>query len=71
MAWKGGDWTEEGRRGGQKRAEEEEKGRRKEGGERDYSGGFSLKGNVPHVACNVWLSGNGNQKYVVLMSTNL
>lgn len=38
MTWKGGDWTEGGLRGGQKRAEEEGKGRRKEGGERDYSG---------------------------------
>ena len=38
---------------------------------RNYSGGFSLKGNVPHVASNVWLRGNGNPKYVVLMSTNL
>ena len=37
----------------------------------NYSGQSSLKGNVPHVACNVWPRGNGNQKYVVLMSTNL
>ena len=37
----------------------------------NYSGQSSLKGYVPHVACNVWPRGNGNQKYVVLMSTNL
>ena len=30
----------------------------------NYSGRFSLKSNVPHVACNVWLRENGNQKYV-------
>ena len=38
---------------------------------RNYSGRFSLKGNVPHVACNVWLRENGIQIYVVLLSTNL
>ena len=38
MAWKGEDWTEEGRREGQDGVKEEGKGRRLEGGERDYSG---------------------------------
>ena len=37
----------------------------------NYSGRFSLKGNVPHVACNVWLRENWIQIYVVLLSTNL